>query len=650
MATVVVGLTAAQGNYWVVPSDCYGTIQIECIGPGANADNVYQGGQGGGGGAYAKGNVTLSAPTGTRVAYLNWAADTWINFQTNAAPTTANQTTQGVKAAGGIKGGAGGGTASCVPNTGAFAGGASNGASSGGAAGPNGAGGAGNGSRGGSANGGQWPGADPGADTSMQVKYTDFFGQTYGPSNGSGSGYSGGYFKDTFTAGPKPASNYGGGGPGAGSNGLIIITYTSQTTTQGRYVVPIEKTGTVTWRVPDGVTGIKAELIGPGRVPYWWSTSVGFTGNVGLYQLATPGPPFISMSCGGGGGAYALNYLKVTSNSIMYANIPSSSTLTDNKTWLNTTNAIPTSLNTGVTAAGGNFAQQYQVVETLIQPGYPYITRSLGFSLGGQAKDCLAQMAYSGGAGGSAYDVGSLTYTDNFKLGSAGGGGAAGPNGPGANGGNGFYISTSTGRGTDTGANGGSGGGGAANGGGAGLTSTSTTGGAGGTSRLGVLGGSGSVAYDTSAATSGTAGSGGGGGSYFRPNNYAYFYISSPGNIDTTYYNTVFAYTKGGAGSTEVLPYWNPSGVNIYGPGSGSGGAGRIWFNNVTGSNPENNQIGYVNNAGKYGGGMGMGTNRTDPANSGSTTTAHGQPGQGLVIISYSITRNPSSAFLPMFM
>jgi hypothetical protein len=259
-------------------------------------------------------------------------------------------------------------------------------------------------------------------------------------------------------------------------------------------------------------------------------------------------------------------------------------------------------------------------------------------------------MAYSGGAGGFAYDLATLTYSDNFKLGSAGGGGAAGPDGPGAAGGNGFYISTSTGRGTDTGANGGSGGGGAANGGDAGLTSTNTTGGTGGTSRLGVLGGSGSVAYETSAPTSGTAGSGGGGGSYFRPNNYAYFYISSSGNIDTTYYNTVFGYVRGGAGSTQVLPYWNPAGFNVYGPGSGSGGAGRIWFSNVTGSNPENNQIGYVNSAGKYGGGMGMGTNRTDPNNQNSTTDTLGQPGQGLVIISYSITKNPSSAFLPMFM
>jgi hypothetical protein len=666
MATVVVILNKYSGTTWQIPSDCYGSVTVECIGPGGD----WNGYRGGGGGAYTKNTFTLSSANVGKLAYLYWYGNTWLNWNAYAQPTN---TTDGVLAAGGgigigQNGGIGGQASACIPSTGAFSGGngSVNSNSSGGAAGPSGVGGSATGDIGGTANGGTVAGGTTGTASanpnrpntpgSVGLIYTDFFGNRAGPAGGSASTYVDGYGKNTYSVGPSTATSAGGGGPGADGNGLIVITYTSQPTPQGRYVVPIDRTGTNQWRVPDGVTAVKVEALGAGAYAYANGNGAGnaygtYYNNSGTILIA---------GCAGGGGAYASNTIKVSQNNILYMNIPSSSTFANSKTWLNTTNAVPTSLATGVIAAGAGttyysnlpFAGTYQYT------GYGLQSLFLVSSKGGQASDCLGQLAYSGGDGATTYTTSNNTssgiaigsyirfYVANMKQGNAGGGGAAGPNGPGGNGGQGYFQSSSTGLGTLTGASGGAGGGGGANGGSVGGTATSTTGANGGTSLTGTAGGIGTVAYTTTTPTAGSSGSGGGGGSYYRLSSALYTYATGYANANATTYANAVSYTKGGDGSTQTITTWNPPGITTYGPGSGGGGAARLWYDSVSSSNGniENNGDGMGGSGGKYGGGQGMGGYLF---NGSATSTS---PGQGLVVIQYTVTTSKATTFLPLFM
>jgi hypothetical protein len=661
MSTVVVILNKYSGTTWQIPSDCYGSVTVECIGPGG--DNSGRTDRGGGGGAYTKNTFTLSSANVGKVAYVYWYGNTWLNWNSYAAPTS---TTEGVLAAGGVVGtssaspGLGGQASACIPITGAVSGGngSNNSNASGGGAGPSGVGLAGSGNNGGAGNGGTVAGGTmvygSGTSASVGLIYTDFFGNRAGPGGGSSSGESIGYGKSSSYTWPANAVGQGSGGPGATGNGVIVITYTSQPTPQGRYVVPIDRTGTSQWRVPDGVTAVKVEALGAGAKAYNYGNNGSGTSYYTSGIVAIAG-------CAGGGGAYASNTIKVSQNNILYTNIPAVSAYTDSKTWLNTTNAVPTSLSTGVIAAGASttyysnlvFASNYQYAS-----GYPQ-QLFLVYSKGGQASDCLGQLAYSGGDGATTYTSSNTTnsgiptgywsvryYVSNTKQGNAGGGGAAGPNGPGGNGGQGYFDPSSTGLGQSTGASGGAGGGGGANGGSVGSTATSTTGANGGTSLTGTAGGIGTTAYTTTAPTAGASGSGGGGGSYYRLSSALSTYIAGGINGNATIYANAVSYTKGGDGSTQVIASWNPPGVTTYGPGSGGGGAARFWWDSVNSNygSVENNSDGMGGSGGKYGGGQGMGNS----AFSGSATTT--SAGQGLVVIQYTVTTSKAATFLSLFM
>jgi len=657
MATVVIGLDYTQGNTWVVPPDCYGTVQVEAIGPGGG------GGGSNGGGAYTKTNLTLTAG---QTVYLNWVDSTWMNISTNAAPTS---TAQGILAAGGRSGlnttASQGLAANCIPSTGAYSGGKGDarGYACGGAAGPNGAGGdvpsstsggyGNEGGPGGSANGGTGSYGGTGSNISgtsgqtagsMSLIYTDYLGKQFGPAGGSGGGgsYSQGKSSGTTLTLNSP---YGGGGyqgntygTGKGYNGLIVITFTPQLPSQGKYLHVFSTTGTSNLRVPFGVNAAKVECLGPGASSYLYLYYNNINPGNGNFTFYT--------SYAGGGGAYASSILKINTGDVLYINVPSVSSSTNNRTWVNKTNAVPTSINNGVLAEGAlPFIQSFSSSNAIV-PIY---------SLGGQASNSIGQITYSGGNGGTTYSLADSVFYQDYKMGGAGGGGCAGPNGPGGNGASGYYLSTSTGitGSAGTGAGGGSGGGGAANGGGNAAQVTGKAGSNGGASRTGTAGGVG-VTYDSSIpAGVGSNGSGGGGASYY--------YTATPLNQTTgtppTYYVTALANTKGGAGSTDVITEWNPTGSTTFGPGSGSGGAGRI-RNYATGTGSyqfsyDNNYTSLAAAPGKYGGGGGTGT--TSWSSTANTyynaynglvvvgdTTMNPKGGQGLAVVQYFVTKTPN--------
>jgi hypothetical protein len=549
MAQVVIAITS--GTQWRVPADCK-SIQIELIGSGGGYE--ISTGTCGGGGAYTKlSNFTV---TPLQKLTVSMGSSVWIS-NTGSFP---QNTSQGALASGGQLGTAGL-ASNCIPSTGAFSGGAPGGSAlyggsnyalggGGGAAGPNGAGGAGGnatatttgaGGGGGGANGGSAGANAPSATTggtggnnrsggsgsgsggaggnsgvtgvagTQEIIWTDWLGNTYGPGGGSGgSGF------DVV----NPAG-YGGGNTSA-SNGLIIITYTPETTAT-TYTEVISTTGTKPWRVPTGVTAVTVQAIGAGS-----------NGN------------YLNNTTAGGGGAYAtVSNISVTSESAVYINVPSATSYggASQDAWFNTTASSIT--NAQVVAKGA------------------------ASGTGGQASACTPITgAYSGGNGGA----NNTTALSSGRLRGGGGGGAAGPTGAGKNGGAGYNTGTTSG---------GGGGGGGSNGGSSTAGSAgvnTTTGGAGGNGTDNTGGGSG--ATSTVAAGSGTVNKGaggGGGGSGASSINGG----SGSTSAIWTITNTTETYGTGGGGGGGGCQ--TTFAANSFG-GSGGTGAGGGGASNISGS------------------------------------------------------------------
>lgn len=229
-------LTSTGANTWVVPADFNSTTNtIEVVGSGG-AGTSGTGGQGaggsGGGGYAAISNLNITA--GQSIAYSidnSTGGDTWFNGATALASTLgahggAIGLNTGIGPGG--SGGAGFGTGATTFTGGngetATSGTASGGA--GGAAGPNGAGlpgGTGGARRGGSGDNGSGGTGGTGAGGN---------GAEFDASHGCGAGGAG---NTTIGGNGFSAGTYGGGaggGPashtgGTGSQGLIVITYTS---------------------------------------------------------------------------------------------------------------------------------------------------------------------------------------------------------------------------------------------------------------------------------------------------------------------------------------------------------------------------------------------------------------------------------------
>lgn len=516
MAQTTIALTAAGGNtyVWYAPVDCSGLVTLNLIGPGA-----------GGGGAYATNTILVSPGKKFFVNFLN---NTWINT-TNAMPTDSTSTT-GAKAAGANTSSTLGGQASaCVPTLGAFSGGSGdiyNGTGGGGAAGPNGPGGNGQSwpGSGGTANGNRVAGGgsgspdetgSPGAQGTRDNIWTDFVGNQYGPASGGGPG--------SYNPDPEASPfgdtgariSFGGGGSGSGvnyNNGVIIIQYDSKQIAVEDYTEIFTIVGTTPWRVPAGVTKIKAEAIGGG---------------------GSGGSSTANDNGGGGGGAYAqTTEINVVPKSIAYISVSASQQLSggssrrnNSASWFNTSNSIPTSTSlplTAVKAAGGYSGHSMQSINS--------IKTSAGL-----ASESIGDIKIDGGSG-------EVTYSNAYPRG-AGGGGAAGPGGAGKRGGKDRYTLTAAG--------GGGGGGGAGSGSStAGGSAVTTTGGTGGQGPSGFSGGSGGTT--TTVATASSNGSGGGGGGS----------------------STTLVRANATAGSMYPYSQWTNTARDVFGPGSGGGGAG----------------------------------------------------------------------------
>lgn len=245
-------LTTTGTNSWTVPSDWNSsTNTIEVIGSGANGTSG-TGGQGAGGsagGGYAKvtnaplvGGQSLSYTIDNSTGGVTiFDGTTQANARVGATGGTAG-TNAGVAGVGGI----GFGTGATVFSGGAgqAPGGGTNSGGGGGAAGPNGngiAGGTGGGQRGGSGDNGSGGIGSTGAGGN---------GAEYDATHGSGAGGAG----NTTAGNGFNAGTYGGGAGGGsashtgglGTQGLIVITYTS-VFTSARYWVG----GTGTWDASD---------------------------------------------------------------------------------------------------------------------------------------------------------------------------------------------------------------------------------------------------------------------------------------------------------------------------------------------------------------------------------------------------------------
>ena len=240
-----------------------------------------------------------------------------------------------------------------------------------------------------------------------------------------------------------------------------------------------------------------------------------------------------SSAGGGGGGAYAMsNNIAIAPGQTLYYRVGvqggSRGTNGTSRSWMNLTNAEPTSNTTGVLADGGALGSTANT--------------TIG-AIGGQSSNSIGVITFSGGSGGAL----------GANSAASGGGGAAGPGGTGGNGSSGY--STSAGRG--------------AGGGGASLlgpgfnatAGTATAGGTGGNGGNGIGGGAG--ATSSGAGTAGTALTGGGGGGMFGSGTFA-----------------------GAAGGTGV-PIWTATrGTYIglsAGPGGGGAGGGGIGTTGGTG-------------------------------------------------------------------
>ncbi|MES2135423.1 MAG: hypothetical protein V4449_04240 [Patescibacteria group bacterium] len=250
-----------SGTSWSVPSDWSDTNIIEVIGAGGSGANgvTTTAGGGGGGGAYAK-RSNIPSLSGSITVQVGAVKDTM--FNTDATTCSALGSTVVCAAKGGnASGGTGGSAGSTATGDSSNAGGAGgsgsgDGGGGGGAGGPNGTGAAGD-----TLSGGQGDGTAGGAGGS--AGFNECFslptdggnggngdpGYEYDitPGHGSGGGGGGGGQGDVgFTGGTGgTGGNYGSGGGGgagrcggsgfpgglgSGTQGLIIITYTSTET------------------------------------------------------------------------------------------------------------------------------------------------------------------------------------------------------------------------------------------------------------------------------------------------------------------------------------------------------------------------------------------------------------------------------------
>ena len=492
----------SSGPVYIPPGTT--AITAEAIGPGSNGGTT-AGQAGGGGGAYAKSTATTgftvntyafaSVPAAT--AYGATAADSWLNYSTNAAPTTnaqgalakgaasntggssasslgsvvvysggnggTSQTTTRQKGGGGgsaagptgaglnggpgfastaVGGGGGGGGASGAPATAGVIGISSNG----GAGGvsfdntPGGGGGSAVGAKdgfNGSGGGGGGPSTvlsvGKGAAGSILPVYV-FNSTVYGPGSGGGGG----------GAAASNANNTGGaggiyGGGGGAGGGLTSGGGAGGAGGQGLVVV----TFTIGTPPPKTTTTIVIKSGTTFRVPADCQTATIEAIGAGSFQSFVCNSDVYT-----NGGAYAKSVgVALTPGSLAFINIPAGGGAGE-ATWFNTASAVaPTSATTGVKAAGGNGAF------TSSQEANSIFTAGAG-------------NFYQGGQGAIGFSCGDVYV--------GGGGGAAGPNGAGGSGGS----SSSAG-----------GGGGGANGGGNGSAGSSPTGGSGGASRLGNPGG-----------------------------------------------------------------------------------------------------------------------------------------------------------------
>lgn len=223
----------ATAGTWTVPAGV-SSVTVEAVGIGGRKDagataSLY----GGGGGAYAKSIITVSAGQTIYYGATEAAAQgptsaeaVWVNKSANSQPTTS---VDGVSAMCGGRGGAkvvstGGQSTSSIGTTTYSGGTAINtaGGGGGGAAGPNGAGGDGSATAGGSCNGGLLAGPT----TAVSAGYT-YVIPSWGGSYGIGTG---GFVGSTLTSSLGGAAG-GGASVNAqgitvmGGSGIIVITY-----------------------------------------------------------------------------------------------------------------------------------------------------------------------------------------------------------------------------------------------------------------------------------------------------------------------------------------------------------------------------------------------------------------------------------------
>lgn len=241
MEEVRIFLTTPGAGTWTVPADCQ-KATIECIGGGASGGSLWWGGPesyGGGGGAYSKLNEIELTP-GDSISYsvglggvhpsgssAHWVSgtDTWFKSTSDVLAKGANHNTGGQASAsvGDVKynGGNGGPVAGAYGGSGGGAGGLNGNGKDGirgdvnpapgtYGSGDDGYGGNGAGYGGGGGNGAEWD-----------------------ATHGSGGGGGGNSFNGN--GGKGGAYGAGGGGnyrldlgavPGAGADGIIVITYT----------------------------------------------------------------------------------------------------------------------------------------------------------------------------------------------------------------------------------------------------------------------------------------------------------------------------------------------------------------------------------------------------------------------------------------
>lgn len=253
-AATVVFLTS--GTSYAIPADWNNSMNsIEVIGGGAGGAG--NGGGGGGGGAYSKAvNVTLSGTVGYAVGAGGGSntsgGDTYFcNSTSNCASIAGTAVVAGAKggvSSGTTAGGAGGASASGVGST-KYSGGNGGGdadvyraGAGGGAAGKNGAGndatGAGVGGSGDAGSGGAGGAAGTNGTNAVAGSAGTEWDATHGSGGGGGAGYIDGNNSLSGVGGAGGAYGAGGGGGGgdgissastsggAGSQGLIVISYT----------------------------------------------------------------------------------------------------------------------------------------------------------------------------------------------------------------------------------------------------------------------------------------------------------------------------------------------------------------------------------------------------------------------------------------